>query len=158
MSTHELQTSSGQAIAFGLHSDPSGFVPSEGSCYAEMPTAVMATADPLCASYPQGIRYVDLASVVDSALIPGAVTSALESASVSDDPLRSVVGRLKGGRGWSCSRTASTQSKLPRSSQTLPEAFRKRACPRRQASSRPGFWSDFDGMPPRSEARHELDP
>jgi len=58
-------------------------------------TAAIATADHLRAAYPHGIRYVDLASVADPALIPGTVASAFGLAIASGDPLRGVVEHLK---------------------------------------------------------------
>jgi predicted ATPase/DNA-binding winged helix-turn-helix (wHTH) protein len=58
-------------------------------------TVAMAAADRLHDSYPHGVCFVDLASIVDPVLISGTVASALGLASVSQDPLLNVIECLK---------------------------------------------------------------
>jgi predicted ATPase len=59
-------------------------------------TVAMATADHLRASYPHGVYFIDLASIADPLLISATIASALGLATVSQDPLLSVIEFLKG--------------------------------------------------------------
>jgi predicted ATPase/DNA-binding winged helix-turn-helix (wHTH) protein len=58
-------------------------------------TVATATADHLHASYPHGVRFVDLASIVDPQLVSGTVACALGLATVSQDPLSKVIELLR---------------------------------------------------------------
>lgn len=58
-------------------------------------TVATAAADHLHDSYPHGIRFVDLASITDPLVVSGAIACALGLATVSHDPLASVIEFLK---------------------------------------------------------------
>jgi DNA-binding winged helix-turn-helix (wHTH) protein len=59
-------------------------------------TVAMATADHLRASYPHGVYFIDLASIADPLLISATIASALGLATISQDPLLSVIEFLTG--------------------------------------------------------------
>jgi predicted ATPase/DNA-binding winged helix-turn-helix (wHTH) protein len=58
-------------------------------------TVAIAAADHLHASYPQGVRFVDLAAVADPLLVPGTVACALGLTSGSQDPLPNIIEFLR---------------------------------------------------------------
>jgi predicted ATPase/DNA-binding winged helix-turn-helix (wHTH) protein len=58
-------------------------------------TVATATADHLQTSYPHGVCFVDLASIVDPQLVPGTVACAFGLATVSQDPLSKVIELLR---------------------------------------------------------------
>jgi predicted ATPase len=58
-------------------------------------TVAIAAADHLHASYPQGVRFVDLASISDPLLAPGTVAAALGLTTCSQNALPNVVAFLK---------------------------------------------------------------
>jgi hypothetical protein len=71
------------------------FVTVVGSGGIGKTTVAVATADHLCASYPHGVCFVDLASITDPLLMSGTVASALGLAIVSQDAMPKVVEFLK---------------------------------------------------------------
>ena len=58
-------------------------------------TVAIAVADHLHTSYPQGVRFVDLASIADPLLVPGTVASALGLTSCSHASLPNILEFLK---------------------------------------------------------------
>ena len=58
-------------------------------------TVAVAAADALRASYPYGVRYIDLASIATAELIGGLFTSRLEVEVIGNDPMPSLLAHLR---------------------------------------------------------------
>src|SRR5262249_12920464 len=61
-------------------------------------TIAIAVADRLRTTYPQGIRFVDLAPVVDPQLVPSVLASAMGAPIFSESPISALTARLRSKR------------------------------------------------------------